>query len=104
MGYAIHTLISNSIEIRKIENRLICNDFFTFPAEGFALGMSVCRTSGTTGKRDFNKFAPSVTEGAFLYVLIHGQIQGFSLMRSCQHKLADEVFLSKANNHLIRPR
>ena len=50
MGCDIHKLISNPFEDAQNWKLLDLQQVFSFPAEGFTLGMTTCRTPGTTGK------------------------------------------------------
>ena len=53
MGCDIHKLISNPFGDTQNWKLLDLQQVFSFPTEGFALGMTTCRTSGTTGKSNF---------------------------------------------------
>ena len=53
MGCDIHKLISNPFGDAHNWKLLDLQQVFSSPTEGFALGMTTCRTSGTTGKSNF---------------------------------------------------
>ena len=58
MGCDIHKLISNPFGDTQNWKLLDLQQVFSFPTEGFALGMTMCRTSGTTGKSNFSVIKP----------------------------------------------
>ena len=55
MDCDIHKLISNPFGDTQNWKLHDLQQVFSFPTEGFALGMTMCRTSGTTGKSNFRQ-------------------------------------------------